>query len=58
MAINEKEAGHNQKRIQCEVRKQVQNTGIGTKTNFRKKNSSVFMGKDGMAIECFSKAIN
>ena len=26
-----KEAGHNSKRVQHEVRKQVQNTGVGTK---------------------------
>ena len=32
VAINVKEAGRNPKRVQREVRKQVQNTGIGTKS--------------------------
>lgn len=32
MATDVKEAGRNPKRVQREVRKQVQNTGIGTKS--------------------------
>ena len=32
VAADVKEAGHNPKRVQREVRKQVQNTGIGTKS--------------------------
>lgn len=32
MAADAKEAGHNPKRVQREVRKQVQNTGISTKS--------------------------
>ncbi len=32
MATDVKEAGRNPKRVQHEVRKQVQNTGIGTKS--------------------------
>ena len=32
VATDVKEAGHNPKRVQREVRKQVQNTGIGTKS--------------------------
>ena len=32
MATDVKEAGSNSKRVQREVRKQVQNTGIGTKS--------------------------
>ena len=32
VATDVKEAGHNPKRIQREVRKQLQNTGIGTKS--------------------------
>ena len=32
VATDVKEAGHNPKRVQREVRKQIQNTGIGTKS--------------------------
>lgn len=32
VATDVKEVGRNPKRVQCEVRKQVQNTGIGTKS--------------------------